>query len=174
MKSDLEPKIYISHPQPQDQAWSQPGGAGFNQGSGFNQGTSQGFSGGSNPGFSQGSRPNYNQGSSGSNNNNNGYPASASSSLDAVLSSSEAFSCLDVSSQKISSQFYSKAKNCKDDICVLHHDATTAADFPFCRCWLWKLWLSSLHWLWQWRMWWRWIRYSANLFNININPRNHQ
>ena len=66
------------------------------------------------------------------------------------------------------------SKNCKDDICVLHQDATTAADFPFCRCWLWKLWLSSLHWLWQWRMWWRWIRYSANLFNININPRNHQ
>ena len=66
------------------------------------------------------------------------------------------------------------SKNCKDDICVLHQDATTAADFPFCRCWLWKLWLSSLHWLWQWRMWWRWIRYSANLFNININPRNRQ
>ena len=70
--------------------------------------------------------------------------------------------------------FTTVAKNCKDDICVLHHDATTAADFPFCRCWLWKLWLSSLRWLWQWRMWWRWIRYSANLFNININPRNHQ
>merc|ERR1711962_1218158 len=91
----------------QDQAWSQPGGAGFNQGSNhgssfnqgpnqgssfnqgsnqgsnFNQGSSPGYSGGSNPGFNQGS--NHNQGSSGFSNNNNGYPASASSSLDAVL-----------------------------------------------------------------------------------------